>query len=318
MPLLAVLLIAVPLVFAALAAGTLALAGERRMLQIGAPLWSAVLITGIVVSALMTVILLIRRARTQRVAAVEAAHSAGIAEGIATGEARANESHRLFLARLDHELKNPLTAIRATAAGREGADWTRVDRQAGRLSDVVRDLRKLAELETRTLALERVDLEAVVREAAEALVQLHPDVASRLRIDVVRVPWPVPPVTVDLDLLSLALDNVLGNAVKYSETGPIEVRLREEGGWALVEVADSGRGIPEGDVPLVFGQLARAGNVRDVAGSGLGLALVAIVMARHGGRASVRSVEGAGSVFTLRLAIGEAQRELQHPSPDIA
>ncbi|WP_218683537.1 sensor histidine kinase KdpD, partial [Microbacterium sp. BF1] len=99
------------------------------------------------------------------------------------------------------------------------------------------------------------------------------------------------------------IDNVLSNAAKYSAQGPIEVRLREQDGWAVIDVADAGRGIPAGDLPTVFDELARAQNARDVTGSGIGLTLVATVMRHHGGDVSIRSAEGAGTVLTLRLPI---------------
>ena len=105
-------------------------------------------------------------------------------------------------------------------------------------------------------------------------------------------------------LLALAVDNVLGNAAKYAATGPIEVRLCEDDGHAVIEVADSGRGVPAVDLPLVFDELARASNARDRQGSGLGLTLVRTVLARHGGTATMRSSEGAGTVVTLWLPLG--------------
>ena len=68
------------------------------------------------------------------------------------------------------------------------------------------------------------------------------------------------------------------------------MRLREENGWAVLEVADAGRGVPAAELPSVFDELARAQNARDVGGSGIGLTLVATVMRRHGGDVSMRSV----------------------------
>ncbi|MFJ2371111.1 sensor histidine kinase [Microbacterium sp. NPDC087665] len=88
---------------------------------------------------------------------------------------------------------------------------------------------------------------------------------------------------------------------KYSDAGPIEVRLREDNGGAVLEVADSGRGVPAAELPTVFDELARAQNARDISGSGIGLTLVATVVRRHGGDVSIRSVEGAGTMVTIRL-----------------
>lgn len=294
------MLVAAPLALAAVVAGVMALLGERRSVQVSMALWGVPIVAGVLVSAMVAALLWGRMLRRRSAERITAAHDAGRADG----EQRTRAGQRQFLARLDHELKNPLTAIRATAAGRTDEDWARVDRQAERLSDLVRDLRKLAELETRPLEKESVALEVVVREAMDAVAQQHPEAQQRLRLDVTRVPWPVPAILADLDLLSVTVDNVLGNAVKYAPTGLIEVRLREQDGWVVLEVADSGRGIPEAELPGIFEELARGSNSYDVAGSGLGLALVSTVVARHGGQVSARSVEGTGTVVTLRLPAG--------------
>ncbi|MGM7668308.1 sensor histidine kinase [Microbacterium sp. A93] len=288
-----------PVILGAAAGGILLLLGERRSLTIAIALPAVFLAAGVLISLIVGIALLVRSRRRRSRARVAAAHI----EGEAVGQRTERESHRTFLARLDHELKNPLTAILATAAGRDSPEWHTVDAQARKLGTLVRDLRKLAELETRELEREQVDLELLLQEAVEAIRQRDGASAARIRVDVTRVPWTVPPVHADIDLLSLAIDNVLGNAVKYSAEGPIEVRLREESGWAVIEVADAGRGIPAVDLPVVFDELARAQNARDVQGSGLGLTLVSTVLARHGGDVALRSVEGSGSVITLRLPL---------------
>ncbi|WP_217180531.1 sensor histidine kinase KdpD [Streptomyces sp. AC495_CC817] len=298
------ILAAIPVGACASAAGIMTVAGDERMLAIQTSLPGSVLIAGALVSAIPLSVLIARQVRRRDHARAEAREI----EVARDAEARERANHQRFLARLDHELKNPITAIRATAVaaqdGGQDDSWRTVDAQAAKLSTLVRDLRKLAELETRELELERADLEQVLTEAIAALAQQNPAAGARIALAVTRVPWSVPPLSLDLDLVSLAVDNVLGNAAKYSVHGPIEVRLREHDGWAVIEVADAGRGIPAGDLPAVFDELARAQNARDVSGSGIGLTLVDTVMRRHCGDVSVRSVEGSGTVVTLRLPLG--------------
>ncbi|CAH0261367.1 Sensor histidine kinase WalK [Microbacterium oxydans] len=294
---------AAPIGLCAIAAAAMTAAGDPRVLAIDLALPGAVLIAGALVSAVPAFMLVVHRQRRRESARVQAAVADAAAQ--ATQQERAN--HQRFLSRLDHELKNPLTAIRATAAAAQSDsaldEWRVIDTQATKLSALVRDLRKLAELETRALDLEVVDLEQLLTEAMAALSIQNPAAGARMSLAVTRVPWPVPPLTADLDLLSLAIDNVLANAAKYSAHGPIEVRLREQDGWAVIDIADAGRGIPAADLPTVFDELARAQNARDVTGSGIGLTLVATIMRRHGGDVSIRSAEGAGTVLTLRLPI---------------
>jgi two-component system, OmpR family, sensor kinase len=310
-----------PVALCSLTAGALLLAGDERVLAVEIALPGAVFAAGLLLSAVPAVAFLSRHRRRRRDSQAADAQAATLAAAVDAAAQHERENHRRFLARLDHELKNPLTAIRATAVAAqsaaladtnaldaarppsdEAADaWRTIDHQTQKLSGLVRDLRKLAELETRPLEREPVDVEALVTEAIEAIAQQHPHTRARIAFVVTRVPWPVPQLDADLDLLSLAIDNVLGNAVKYSASGPIEVRLREDSGRVVLEVADSGRGVPAADLPSVFDELARAQNARDVSGSGIGLTLVATILRRHGGDVSIRSAEGSGTVVTLRL-----------------
>lgn len=295
-----------PVVVAALVAGVLLALGERRELLVATSIPLAVLLAGLGVSGAAAVVLVVVRRSAARQAA---ARQAGVAEGRDLERA----AHRRFLARLDHELKNPVTAIRATLAAAAEPPGSApagplaiVDDQARRLATLVADLRKLSELETRALEREPVDLEQLVADAVTALEQQRPDLVGRVAVTVSRVPWPIPVLSADPDLLGLAIDNVLGNAAKFAVTGPIEVRLREDAGAAIVEVADTGRGVPLDAQEHVFDELARADNARDVSGSGIGLALVRTVLRRHGGDAELRSREGAGTVVTLRIPTGGA------------
>lgn len=290
----------VPLLAGGAAGLALALAGDERAVLLSLTLPGAALAAGAALTAAAVTPLAIdasRRRRDQhlRAALMDARQEAALAE---------RDQHRRFLARLDHELKNPVMAIRAQAAAADPTpEWTTVDAQATKLGAIVQDLRKLAELETRPLQRERVDLEELVRDSVTAVSQQHPAAARRFTLTVTRVPWPLPPLSADLDLLSLAIDNVLVNAAKYSAEGPIEVRLREQDGSAVIEVADSGRGIPEAEVSAVFDELSRAANARDVPGTGLGLTLVATVLRRHGGTVQLRSLENSGTVVTLRVPL---------------
>jgi two-component system OmpR family sensor kinase len=110
----------------------------------------------------------------------------------------------------------------------------------------------------------------------------------------------------DRDLLGLAFYNLVENALKYSGPGDaVEVRAVEDGRWLNIEVADTGPGISEDDLPRVFEELYRGTNARGQEGSGLGLALVRRVIDRHGGEMSVRSRQAGqkGTVFRIRLAV---------------
>jgi two-component system OmpR family sensor kinase len=225
------------------------------------------------------------------------------------------DDRRRFLRRLDHELKNPLTAIlaglanlSANASARDAQAETleSVETQVRRLSRLVADLRKLSELETRPLEMGAVDMNEVLAQAF-LLAQEHPGGVNRkLNLSVPRAPWPLPTIAGDRDLLFLTVHNLLDNALKFTRAGDtVEMRAFEDGANVVVEVADTGPGIPEAEMPHVWEELYRGEGARGVAGSGLGLALVRAIVIRHGGQVTLRSRPDQGTVFTLRLPVGE-------------
>ena len=230
----------------------------------------------------------------------------------------ARMQHRQFLRRLDHELKNPLTAVRAAVAdASRGAspaiavNLEVVDAQSRRMSRLLTDLRKLAELEAAPLALEDVDLAETVQDAVTAVIEeaAGRGVAVRIRLDLPSAPWPLPHVRGDGDLLYSAVYNIVSNAAKYTPAGgAVEVRGREEGGTVTIEVADTGIGVPEREMGLVFRELGRAGNARALPGSGLGLPLVRTIAQRHGGTVGMTSREGVGTRVWLVLPVAGPAR----------
>lgn len=222
------------------------------------------------------------------------------------------ERHR-FLQRLDHELKNPLTAIRAGLAN--AADGTKasaqqreaiasVEAQVLRLSRLTGDLRKLAELETRPLERDPIDVADLLQEAV-ALAQERPGADARhVNLTLPQAPWPLSAVLGDRDLLFLSVYNLLDNALKFTRLGDtVEVRAFEDKSFVAIEVADTGPGIPEEELPRVWEELYRGQGAQGVPGSGMGLALVRAVVERHGGQVGLRSRAGQGTVVTMRVPV---------------
>lgn len=222
------------------------------------------------------------------------------------------EDRRRFLQRLDHELKNPLTAIRAALAniGDAPSPQARQDAlgsmeaQTVRLSRLTADLRKIAELESRPLERASVDLNQLLQEVVE-LARDQPEAHSRrLALSLPQAPWPLPTISGDWDLLFLAIYNLLENALKYTRPeDTIEIRAREDGERIVVDIADTGPGINAEDLDHVWEELYRGAAARGVPGSGLGLALVRAIAERHGGRVLLQSRAGHGTVFTLQLPL---------------
>ena len=222
----------------------------------------------------------------------------------------AADEHRRFLRRLDHELKNPLTAIRAglvnlaesPSKGNHAETLHSLETQALRLSRLSTDLRKLAEIEVRELERMPVDLPAVLNEAFQMAMEESGATDLTLNLILPKVPWPLPTILGDADLLLVAIHNLMENAIKFSNPGDtVELRAFEDGQRIVIEVADTGPGIPENEQALVWDELYRGESSRGIPGSGLGLALVRIIIDRHSGKSSLRSRVDQGTVVTLQL-----------------
>ena len=222
------------------------------------------------------------------------------------------QNRRNFMRRLDHEIKNPLTGLRAALVNlkEEQTDEQRqravgnANRAVERLIRLLTDLRKLSELEERAIERYAVDVPELLDDVVTA-ARVNPAYEGReINLLIPKVPSPFPAITGDRDLLLLAAYNLVENALKFtSAEDSIEVRALEDGRAVLIEVADTGPGIPAEDLSKIFEELYRGSNARGTEGSGLGLALVNRIATLHGGGVGVRSsqTDPRGTVFTLRL-----------------
>lgn len=215
-----------------------------------------------------------------------------------------------------HDLKGPLQIIslNAQVLRRQAAKPPAAPGQDGRLEHIVRAAHRMGELidhflevtrgEERPLRRERLDLRALVGSKVHAL-----EASARHRFVLHANGGDF---TGDWDVQSLerVLENLLGNAVKYSPPGTtVTVLLAVEPGHPVdtvrLEVSDEGIGIPAEDMPFVFERFRRGSNVaQGVSGSGVGLASVRRMVELHGGTIQVESQEGRGSTFIVRLPRG--------------
>jgi len=149
----------------------------------------------------------------------------------------------------------------------------------------------------------------LLREVTEAVGEIPGASGRVIRVTVPQAPWPLPLIEGDRDLLFIAIQNLVANAVKFSAPGDtIEVRASEDGDGLLLEVADTGADIPADEIGQVWHELARGRAARSLPGTGIGLALVRVITARHGGRVAIRSREGQGTVVSLRLPAPDRAR----------
>jgi two-component system, OmpR family, sensor kinase len=215
---------------------------------------------------------------------------------------------RRFVADASHELRTPLAAVRAYAelfgrgAETRPEDLARsmsgINREAERMSVLVEDLLLLARLdEGRPLERERVQLDELVGEAVETAHAVDP---SR-PIDLASAPVAV---VGDRDRLRQIVDNLLANVREHTPSqSPAHVTVGRANGQAVIEVEDSGPGLPADDLERVFERFYRAdpSRARASGGVGLGLSIVAAVARAHGGDVSARSADEHGAVFRIEL-----------------
>jgi two-component system, OmpR family, sensor kinase len=246
---------------------------------------------------------------TALLAAMAVVGSVCSATAVRDAAAEAGRDRLRFLARLDHELKNPLTAIRAglaniEQAGGGSAPLQSVSAQTERITRLVSDLRRLADLETQEIERAPVDVPALLHEVAESIGETPDGSRRTIRVNVPQAPWPLPLIDGDRDLLFAAVQNLAVNSVKFSAPGDtVEIRASEDHDEVLVEVADTGAGIPADEIDQVWQELARGRAARSIPGTGIGLALVRKIVIRHGGRVAIRSRESQGTVVSLWLPL---------------
>lgn len=222
-------------------------------------------------------------------------------------------ARRDFLRRLDHELKNPLTIIHlgvtnlrhdAAVTNSQAESLARIAQQTERLQKLIVDLRWLTELDEGGIEQTSVDLSDVLNEAILLAKDGDKYQLRDVTMNVQQTPWPLSAVAGDRELLIVAFRNLLENSFKYTADGDrMEIRATENGQMAMVEVADSGQGIAEYEQELIFDNLYRSQDARDIPGRGLGLSLVQQIVLLHGGRIGVRSRPQTGTVFTVWLPL---------------
>ncbi len=266
------------------------IACETQLLKVGVELWALPVVLGVLI--MLAVLLFTWLSRT---------HQQEVEDATVRAQAAARENHRTFVARLDHELKNPLTALRMGLAEVENPELAEsMHARVDRLSSLVTELRKISEIDSYPLANEPVDIAEVTGEVIEAIVP--PDRETAVTFP--RAPRPLPPVRGDRDLVFLALYNLVSNAVKYSTPGAtLEIRGIEDHGEVVIDVSDTGRGIAASEVDQVWGELARGKEVRHIPGNGLGLPMVASVLRRLGGSCELSSIKDRGTTVRIRLPI---------------
>jgi two-component system phosphate regulon sensor histidine kinase PhoR len=234
-----------------------------------------------------------------------------------TSDLRRLESLRQeFVANVSHELKTPLSVIKAHVetlvdgavedAEHRGRFLEQIARQSDRLHALILDLLSLARIESGS---ELYDFQAVPLPALiNACLERHQPRAESRRQTLALLTPNAPSVSVwaDEEALDQVLENLLDNALKYTpEDGEVRVGWCVSEEMACIEVADTGIGIPEGDLPRIFERFYRVDKARsrEMGGTGLGLSIVKHLVQAMNGNVRASSRVGAGTTFTVSLPL---------------
>jgi signal transduction histidine kinase len=219
-----------------------------------------------------------------------------------------------FVAAVSHEFRTPLTAVRHLAELLEegGADtdllpeyYRALGKESRRLQGVVESLLDFGRMEAGRRTYQMDDINA--GEFTRRVVDEFRDSAAFAghQLDLQAPPEPLP-IHADRDALTLALRNLLDNAIKYSpEPATVRISVERQNGLARIAVADRGAGIPKEEQRQIFRKFARGASARklNVKGTGIGLTMADHIVRAHGGRIELASEPGEGSTFTMVLPV---------------
>lgn len=230
-----------------------------------------------------------------------------------TQQRAAEEARHSFVAQAAHELRTPLTNIRlyveqAIEAGDNEVELRSqamnvINTESQRLERLVQDMLSVAEIESGSMSVHSGDVRLT-----QLLEELSSDYVAQAREKEIGLKFDLPPklpvIKGDRDKLSLAMHNIVGNALKYTpKGGSVTVKVSWERDEVRIAVEDTGIGIKEAEQSLIFDKFYRAKDARlaEITGTGLGLTLARDVVRLHGGDITLRSELDKGSTFTIAL-----------------
>lgn len=227
-------------------------------------------------------------------------------------EKELNELKMRFSSMVSHEFRTPLSVILSSAdILMRYSDRLSEERKLTKLNDIENQVNRLVNMLDNILSLSRaesVDLEVTRKsvELNEICIEVVEEIQKttdqhQVTLNITGQPRTV---TIDPNLISDVIRNLLSNSIKYSpEGGAVTLTCDFEQEQVVLTVKDNGLGIPEDDLIRLFDAFHRGKNVRDISGTGLGLAIVKQAVDAHGGAVDVQSTLGAGTTFRITLPV---------------
>ena len=225
-----------------------------------------------------------------------------------------DESRQEFVSNVSHELKTPLTSMKVLADSLLGQGDAPVELYKEFMGDIAEEIERENKIINDLLSLVKMDKSAAslnisvvnVNELLELIMKRVRPIAEKQNIELVLESFR--PVSAEIDevKLSLALTNLVENAIKYNKKdGWVHVSLNADHKYFFVRVEDSGIGIPEECLEHIYERFFRAdkSHSREIGGTGLGLAITRSAVLMHRGAIKAHSKEGEGTIFTVRIPL---------------
>ncbi len=215
-----------------------------------------------------------------------------------------------FVANISHELRTPLTAIKGFVETLEEEEEIKnvqyieiIKRNTDRLMNIINDLLVLSELEQtdKALIIEDVNLVSLAENMLRVFEQVAKEKGIKLKLEAAK---DLKTVMADPFKLEQIFINLIDNAIKYTEKGEVSITLTQADSKSIIEVKDTGIGIPASNLPRIFERFYVVDKSRSkkLGGTGLGLSIVKHIVLLHGGTIDVESSQGIGTKFTISLA----------------
>ncbi|MGV3594200.1 MAG: sensor histidine kinase, partial [Sediminibacterium sp.] len=228
-------------------------------------------------------------------------------------EKELNELKSKFVSMASHEFRTPMTAIKSSAEIAEmllsspqpdivkiGGFLKTIDKEVDRMSQLIDEILNLGKIEGRNYFIKKEwsDIIEIAKDCSERQISKQND-GRKIPIEIIGQPRKV---MVDETQIRHIIDNLLSNALKYSEgrKEPSITFIFDESDLQI-HIRDHGIGIPKADQSKIFNMFFRARNTQDIIGTGVGLALVEKFVDMHHGKISFESIENVGSIFVISL-----------------
>ncbi|MFN4217137.1 MAG: sensor histidine kinase, partial [Brevinematales bacterium] len=230
-----------------------------------------------------------------------------------TEEIKREDREKEFIAYAAHELKTPLTAIQGyleimepTITEKQKKSFEIVVQHVSRLVRLSQDLLSLNRFELGPLSLEKCHVDDIVRRIEAIFSPRFQEKGIRF---VVELSKDIPLIEADPVALEEILVNLVENALRYTDSGEVILSVSVKDAWVCISCQDTGIGIKEKDLPYLFDRfyVGDKSRSRKTGGTGLGLAIVKSLVLRHGGKISVQSEKGKGSLFIVELPLEQKE-----------